>query len=77
MRLVILVSTFFILLSLTSGAPQSKLQFGNDNKQVLEEVVVESVLHIKSPSGRQARTNTRTNLQDGARVAETKRTNNN
>ncbi|XP_047520540.1 uncharacterized protein LOC125059901 [Pieris napi] len=71
MKLVILLSIFLVLSVI--AAPQSKLEYGNnDSKQVLEEVVVESVLHVKSPSGRQARTNTRTNLHDGARISETK-----
>ncbi|CAG4983946.1 unnamed protein product [Colias eurytheme] len=72
MKIFILLSVLFVL-SVVFAAPQSKLQFGEyDNKQVIEEVVVESVLRVKSPSGRQARTNSKTNLQDGARVAETK-----
>ncbi|XP_047526804.1 uncharacterized protein LOC125064066 [Vanessa atalanta] len=73
MRLLFVI--FLLYVVFVSAAPQSKLQFGNNenNKQVVEEVVVESVLHIKSQSGnRQARTDARTNLQDGARVAETK-----
>lgn len=43
-----------------------------DGQPFVEEVVVESVLHVRSPSSRQARTNTQTSLQDGARVAEAK-----
>ncbi|XP_046965062.1 uncharacterized protein LOC124533678 [Vanessa cardui] len=73
MRLLFVI--FLLYIVFVNAAPQSKLQFGNDenNKQVVEEVVVESVLHIKSQSGnRQARTDARTNLQDGSRVAETK-----
>ncbi|CAH2267591.1 uncharacterized protein LOC120633010 [Pararge aegeria] len=70
---------FFIVLMLciaVYAAPQSKLLFANsenNGKQFIEEVVVESVLHVKSPSGtRQARTNVKTNLQDGSSVAEAK-----
>ncbi|CAH2102930.1 unnamed protein product [Euphydryas editha] len=74
MRLLFVV--FLLYIVFVSSAPQSKLQFGNEDnnmKQVVEEVVVESVLHIKSQSGnRQARTEARTNLKDGARVAETR-----
>lgn len=43
-----------------------------DGQTFVEEVVVESVLQVRSPSSRQARTNTQTSLQDGARVAEAK-----
>ncbi|CAH0724561.1 unnamed protein product, partial [Brenthis ino] len=74
MRVLIVIFALFI--ALVFAAPQSKIEFGNNDnngKQYIEEVVVESVLHVRSPSAnRQARTNARTNLQDGSRIAETK-----
>ncbi|XP_059058413.1 uncharacterized protein LOC131851867 [Achroia grisella] len=67
------------LVTVCCAAPQfsrSSLQVGDndsDGQPFIEEVVVESTLHVKNPlTERQARTNTKTNLQDGTRVAESK-----
>nr|XP_053618401.1 uncharacterized protein LOC128679916 [Plodia interpunctella] len=54
---------------------QTSLQAGNhhgDSVPFIEEVVVESSLHVKTPTARQGRTNTKTSLQDGARISEMK-----
>ncbi|KAG7310828.1 hypothetical protein JYU34_003654 [Plutella xylostella] len=63
-----------VMVALCVAAPQ--LQRGSQDtgsQQFIEEVVVESVLQVRSPSaGRQARTNTQTSLKDGARVAALK-----
>ncbi|KAJ0182769.1 hypothetical protein K1T71_002138 [Dendrolimus kikuchii] len=71
-----LLLTIAILLALAAAAPAgSKLQTGpNDVNGVpyVEEVVVESVLQVRPSSTKQARVNTQVNLQDGARVDETK-----
>ncbi|KAL0851531.1 hypothetical protein ABMA28_007320 [Loxostege sticticalis] len=56
------------------------LNFGNhyqsepDNQPFIEEVVVESVLHVRSaePGARQGRTNRQTSLKDGSRVSQPK-----
>ncbi|CAG9581067.1 unnamed protein product [Danaus chrysippus] len=67
MRVTIILTLCIVL---TLAAPQSKLEFANNDnngKQFIEEVVVESVLHVKSPTAsRQGRTST--DLQTGARV---------
>ncbi|CAB3239652.1 unnamed protein product [Arctia plantaginis] len=66
------------VLYFTAAAPtNSNLQTGRtiptndaEGKPYIEEVVVESVLQVRSPSkfNRQYRTNTHSSLQDGARV---------
>ncbi|KAL0901911.1 hypothetical protein ABMA27_007056 [Loxostege sticticalis] len=45
-----------------------------DNQPFIEEVVVESVLHVRSaePGARQGRTNLQTSLKDGSRVSQPK-----
>ncbi|KPJ09450.1 hypothetical protein RR48_08901 [Papilio machaon] len=75
MRAIILLSLFILSISFVKTAPQSKLQINPDveGKPFVEEVLVESVLHVRSPSvARSSRTNTNTNLQDGTRVTENK-----
>ncbi|PZC76622.1 hypothetical protein B5X24_HaOG204390 [Helicoverpa armigera] len=75
MRALLLFSLLTILYLAAAAPAKSKLQTGTndaDGQPFVEEVVVESVLHVRSPSSRQARTNTQTSLQDGARVAEAK-----
>ncbi|XP_037298834.1 uncharacterized protein LOC115454482 [Manduca sexta] len=77
MRLACFFALLAAAVSLVLAAPdRSILQTGRsgaDSQPFVEEVVVESVLHVRNPSAnRQARTNTHTNLQDGARVAVAK-----
>ncbi|XP_049874536.1 uncharacterized protein LOC126372719 [Pectinophora gossypiella] len=77
MRVLLVLCLFTIIVgTFAAPAPQRhNLQSGpNDNeKPYIEEVVVESVLQVRTPTGRTSRTNTQLNLQDGSRVAEMKR----
>ncbi|KAH9633501.1 hypothetical protein HF086_013178 [Spodoptera exigua] len=73
MRALVLFSLFAIVYLNAAAPTRSKLQTGTndaDSQPFVEEVVVESVLQVRSPSSRQARVNTQTRLQDGASVAE-------
>ncbi|XP_063395695.1 uncharacterized protein LOC134680500 [Cydia fagiglandana] len=65
---------FLVVLAAVAAAPQkSTLQAGptdTGSQPFIEEVVVESVLNVRAPAGRQARTNTKTDLAHGTKVAE-------
>ncbi|KAI8438070.1 hypothetical protein MSG28_010714 [Choristoneura fumiferana] len=68
------VLILLVVLAAVVAAPQRPtLQSGptdTGSQPFIEEVVVESVLQVRAPAGRQARTNTRTDLAQGSRVAE-------
>ncbi|CAK1601652.1 unnamed protein product [Parnassius mnemosyne] len=75
MRALLLLTLLFLSICLVVAAPQSKLQINPDveRKPYVEEVVVESLLHVRSPSvARNSRADTKTNLLDGSRVTENK-----
>ncbi|CAH2049959.1 unnamed protein product, partial [Iphiclides podalirius] len=75
MRTLLLLSLFVFTICVSIAAPQSRLQLSSDaeGKPYVEEVVVESVLHVRSPSiARNSRANTKTNLQNGSKITENK-----